>query len=89
MIQCGLPSEQVIIYNRALISLPAIEVVHTREITERPHTPSGVAAFMSSHSKTQYITPSMGVSSGKGVVRGRRGQQLELALVVVPNMWGS
>ena len=28
----------------------------TREITECPHAPSGVAAFMSAHSKTPYIT---------------------------------
>ena len=37
---------------------------------------------MSTHSKTPYIIPSMDFSSGKGVVRGRRGQQLELALVL-------
>ena len=49
-------------------------------ITERPHAPSGVAAFMSAHSKTPYITPSMEFSSGKGVVRGRRGQQLTFTL---------
>ena len=30
--------------------------------------------------KTPYITPNMNFSSGKGVVRGRRGQPLELAL---------
>ena len=69
-----------------------------REITERPHAPSGVAAFMSAHSKTPYITPSMDFSSGKGVVRGRRGQQLEFALAwkriqtwmpsAVPFIWG-
>ena len=51
-----------------------------REITERPHAPSGVAAFMSAHSKTPYITPSMDFSSGKGVVRGRRGQQAGFTL---------
>ena len=51
----------------------------SRDITERPRAPSGVAAFMSAHSKTPYITPSMDFSSGKGVVRGRRGQQLGLA----------
>ena len=28
-----------------------------RDITERPHAPSGVAVFMSAHSKTPYITP--------------------------------
>ena len=54
-------------------------------ITERPHAPSGVAAFMSAHSKTPYITPSMDFSSGKGVVRGRRGQQLEFAVVIRPS----
>ena len=43
--------------------------------------PSGVAAFMSAHSKTPYITPSMKFSSGKGVERGRREQQLEFSLL--------
>ena len=43
---------------------------------ERPRDPGGVAAFMSAHSKTPYITPSMEFSSGEGVVRGRRMQQL-------------
>ena len=47
-----------------------------RQITERPHAPSGVAAFMSVHSTTPYITPSMVFPSGKGVAWGRRGQQL-------------
>ena len=51
------------------------------EITERPRDPSGVAAFMSANSKTPYITPSMEFSSGKGVVRGRRVQQLEFTLL--------
>ena len=51
-----------------------------REITERPRAPSGVAAFMPGHSKTPYITPSMDFPSGKGVVRGRKGQQLRFAL---------
>ena len=32
------------------------------------------SAFMSAHNKTPYITPSMNFSSGKGVVRARRGQ---------------
>ena len=45
-----------------------------------PPRPSGVAAFMSAHSKTPYITPSMDVSSEKEVVRGRRGQQLGFAV---------
>ena len=49
-----------------------------KDITERPHAPSGVAVFMSAHSKTPYITPSMKLSSGKGVVRGRRGQHWNL-----------
>ena len=50
-----------------------------------PHAPSGasrVAAFMSAHSKTPYITPGMDFPSGKGVVRERRGQQLEFSLTV-------
>ena len=50
------------------------------EITERPHAPSGVAALMPAHIKTPHITPSMEFSSGKEVVRGGRGQQLEFAL---------
>ena len=54
----------------------------SRAITERPHAPGGVAAFMSAHSKTQYVTPSMDISSGKGVVRGRRAPQLEFGLPV-------
>ena len=36
--------------------------------------------FMSAHSKTPYSTPSMDFYSGKGVVRGRRGQQLGFAV---------
>ena len=40
--------------------------------------------FMSTHSKNPFITPSMDISSGKGVVRGRRGQQLEFALPRTP-----
>ena len=55
----------------------------SKGITERPHTRSGVAAFMSADSKTPYITPSMDFYSGKGVVRGRRGQQLGVTLWVV------
>ena len=46
-----------------------------------PPRPQWVAAVMSAHSKTPYITPSMEFSSGKGVVRGRRGQQLECTLL--------
>ena len=41
-----------------------------RENTERPHAPSGVAAFMTAHSKTPYNTPSMDFPSVNGVVRG-------------------
>ena len=48
-----------------------------------PPAPSGVAAFMSAHSNTQYITPSMDFPFGKGVVWGCRGQQLEFTLVDV------
>ena len=54
-----------------------------REITERPRTPSGVAVFMSAHSKTPNITPSIPFPSVNGVVRGRRGQQLEFTLVMM------
>ena len=50
-------------------------------ITERPRAPSGVAAFMPSHSKTPYITPSMDFYSRNGVVWGRRGPQLEFSLL--------
>ena len=46
---------------------------------ERPRAPGGVAAFMSAHSKPPYITPGMEFSSEKGVVRGRRVQQLAFA----------
>ena len=45
-----------------------------------PPRPRQVAAFMSAHSKTPYITPSMEFSSGKGVVRRRRVQQLAFTL---------
>ena len=45
----------------------------------RPRDPGGVAALMSAHSTTPYITPSMGFSSGGGVVRGRRMQQQTFA----------
>ena len=44
--------------------------------------PSGVAAFMSAHSKPPCITPGTDSSSGKGVVWGHRGQQLGFALIV-------
>ena len=54
---------------------------HTSRDIARPHAPSGVAAFMSAHSKNPYITPSMNFSSRKGGVRGRRVQQLEFALL--------
>ena len=48
---------------------------------ERPRDPGGVAAFMSAHSKTPYVTPSMDFPSRGGVVRGRRVQQLAFALL--------
>ena len=51
-----------------------------RDIAERPRGPSGVAAFMPSHSKTPYITPSTDFYSRNGVVWGRRGPQLEFSL---------
>ena len=40
-----------------------------------PHAHSGVAEFMSAHSKPPYITPSMDFYSGEGGVRGRRGRR--------------
>ena len=52
---------------------------HAAQRTERPRDPAGVAAFMSAHSKPPYITHGMDISSGKGVVRGRRVQQLTFA----------
>ena len=58
------------------------ELDRAREITERPRAPNGVAASMSAHSQTPYITPSMGFTSGKRVVWGRRGQQLRFTLTV-------
>ena len=51
-----------------------------RDIAAPPRGPSGVAAFMSAHNKTPYITPSMEFPSGNGVVWGRRGPQLEFSL---------
>ena len=45
-----------------------------------PHAPSGVAAFMSAHSKTPYSTPRMDFYSGKGEAWGCREQQLKIAL---------
>ena len=65
------------------IVMPPPQPVRTREITERPHAPSGVAAFKAAHSKTPHNTPSMDFSSGKGVVRGRRGQQPGFTLAYV------
>ena len=56
-----------------------------RHITERPHAPSGVPAFMSAHNQTPYSTPSVDFRSGNGVVWGRRGQQLECTLDVEPD----
>ena len=38
----------------------------SRDITERPRAPSGVAAFMSSHSKTPCITLAWIFPLGKG-----------------------
>ena len=47
----------------------------TERITKRPRAPSGVAVFMSAHSKTPYIPPSKEFSSGNAVARGRRGRR--------------
>ena len=38
----------------------------SRDITERPHAASGVAAFMSANSQTPYITPGMDFPLGMG-----------------------
>ena len=43
-----------------------------------------VAALMSAHSNTPYITPSMEIYCGGGVVRGRRVQQLAFTLARPP-----
>ena len=48
---------------------------------ERPRAPGKVAAFMSAHSKTPYVTTRIEISSREGVVRGRRVQQLAFALL--------
>ena len=41
------------------------------QTSKRPRTPGGVESFMPAHSKTPYITPSMAISSGEGVVQRR------------------
>ena len=64
----------------AMLKIVTLNASPAPPITERPRAPGGVAVFMSAHSKTPYITPSMNFYSGKGVVRGRRVQQLEFAL---------
>ena len=51
-----------------------------KKIEEHPRAPSGVAAFLSAHSKTPHSTPSMEVLSGQGVIWGRMRQQLEFAV---------
>ena len=51
-----------------------------RKITERHRAPGGVAAFIPARRSTLYITPIMDFSSGNGVLRGRRGRQVEFAL---------
>ena len=69
--------------NRGVGGQPVLEGISVpgvaKESTERPNAPSVVTAFMSVHSKTPYITPSMDVYSGKVVARGRCGQQQEFA----------
>ena len=67
-------------YLRGRSAVVPLTVPRTRDIAERPRGPSGVAAFMTSHSKTPYITPSMDFSSRNGVVWGRRGPQLVFSL---------
>ena len=44
--------------------------VMPRDITERPHAPSGVAVFMSAHSKTPYFTPSLWERGSTGAQGG-------------------
>ena len=62
----------------------SVLVTSPAQRAERPRDPGGVAAFMSAHSKTPYVTHSMDISSGKGVVRGRRVQKLTFALQPPP-----
>ena len=57
-----------------------LDLAGAAQRAERPRDPGGVAAFMSAHSKTPYINPSMEFSSGEGVIRGRRVQQLTFTL---------
>ena len=68
--------------------LPSNQKVHpslrlAREITESTHAPGGVAAFMSAHSTTPYITRSMDFSSGDWVARGGGGQQLVFDMPII------
>ena len=56
------------------------------KLQSAPHAPIGVALFMSAHSKTPLLPLVWIFSSGKGLVRGRRGQQLEFALIATE--WG-
>ena len=56
-----------------------------REITERPRAPSGVAAFMSAHSKTPYITLVWIFPLGKGYYGGEGGSNWNLPWY----RWGS
>ena len=68
-------------------ALPMCPCARAAQRAERPRDPGGVAAFMSAHSETPYITPSMELSSGEGVVRGRRVQQLAFTLRVPMCVW--
>ena len=53
-----------------------------RDITERPHAPSGVAAFTSAHSKTPYITPSMNFFLWEWGSKGAQGAAVGICLLV-------
>ena len=63
----GRPSEgDCLIGHRGMVLVSSEGDCLPRGITDRPHAPSGVAAFMSAHSKTPYITPSVDFPLGLG-----------------------
>ena len=65
-----------------------IRDVFSREITERPHAPSEVAAFMSAHCKNPCTTPSMDFSSAKGGDTGAQGAAVGICLGLPRCLYG-
>ena len=65
-----------------LTAAATIATADQETLQSPPPSPVG-SQHSSAHSKTPHITHSMDFSSGKGVVRVRRGQQLEFALADV------